>query len=150
MFEYSRMNNPYTPFIDDRKYFKHVGVSGPSPSQCREQYTDIPAQTQNRMQRVKNKKLINEKRNQKNKRKNKDVESDKSSSDSQYETKTQSESDYSTRATISTGTITGAKPRRERSSRSRIKSFAVDDEPLWEDLPYAQQKANYLVCSIQI
>lgn len=41
--------------MDDSKYFKHVGVPGPSAKQCREQYTGVPANIQTRKQRARNK-----------------------------------------------------------------------------------------------
>lgn len=63
-FDYERNNNPYKPFINDYKHFKHVGIPGPDPKQCREKYTGIKSTVMTAQQRSEHKRKVNKEREQ--------------------------------------------------------------------------------------
>ena len=145
MFEYSRSNNPYQPFINDRHYFKHVGIRGVSASVCRAQYTGVTATAQNRQQRIRNKNETSkirqerlQKQNRRNKAKNKqqNVTSIVAENTPQFMDLTTDEPETQLRRST-----------RIRQNRTILSS---EEEIHWEDLPYPQQKAQYLVCFVSM
>ena len=148
MFKYSRMNNPYQPFIDDSNYFKHVGTPGDSASVCREKYTAVTATTQTRQQRIRNKNetsSMRQQRLQKQSRRNKK---------NRNKNKQQKVIPIITEDTPIFMDLTTDEPETQLRRSIRIKQnrsiLSSEEEVEWENLPYAQQKAQYLVCFVSM
>lgn len=150
MFEYSRKNNPYQPFIDDAPYFKHVGIAGVSTSVCRANYTGVRATIQNRQQRIRNKNettQIRQQRLQKQSRnRSKNRNRNKQSNVASIVAEDTPQFVDTSRDQTAIQLRRSTRINKNKNKDSGVISF--EEEVEWETLPYEQQKAKYIVCFV--
>ena len=149
MFQYSRMNDPYQPFIDDAHYFKHVGIPGVSASVCREKYTGVRATTQTRQQRIRNKNETSKMRQQRLQKQSSRNNKNRNKNKQQRAIPIIAENTPQFLDLSKDNDEPEIELRRSRRIRQNKSTLALEENVHWENLPYQQQKAQYIVCLFQ-
>ena len=145
-FEYSRSNNPFRPFIDDTRHFKHVGIPGPSPSECRAKYTGVPANRQNKSQRTRNKQQQQQRNQRSPNASTSTLYSDSEFNISQNVVMTPPQQQRRTTSTRAAKTQAISLLHNQQQPQPRPESQQAE----WNEMSYDQQKEIYLVCFIFI